>query len=74
MKSSKRKAVIKPVPVKVISLPGAEYRKYTNLVGLHLLNPTDAEIDDASQRAELDMFPAVYCYWDNVVAIKRKAA
>lgn len=33
-----------------------------NTIGIHLLNPTQAEIDDAISTAERDLFPAIVCY------------
>jgi len=42
--------------VKVIK---AKSQKDQNRVAIHLLNPTQSEIDDAMERAERDLFPAI---------------
>ena len=39
-------------------------------VGIHLHNPTS--LDDAMQVAYRDLYPAIYCHFDNVSQLKRR--
>lgn len=46
--------------------------EFRSRVGIHLLNPTDSEIEDALRTAERDGFQFIYGHFENVASLAAK--
>src|ERR1700676_3321171 len=47
--------------MKIYICPNDQYKVN---IGIHLNNPDGSYLDDAIERAQRDLFPAIYCHYD----------
>jgi hypothetical protein len=43
-------------------------------IGIHLLEPTSSELENAFEQAESQMFDQIICHWDNVYSLDTREA
>lgn len=58
-----------PITEKRIQIIADAHEEFTHRIGIHLLNPTESEIEKAKDKAIDDQFDTIYCKYSNVISL-----